>query len=293
MKTKQKFNYEKVSIEVNRDISKGFHKRVFAIKPELRRVVEMVRVNEGKVLDVGCGGGFMTECLPEYFPKAKVYGCDISKAAIQYTRQYGNKKVSYKLMTKRFPYPSNYFDVCLCLDVLEHVPDDKFFLSEVKRVLKKDGIFFAAIPCEGQRFTLTWFFRKVGFLENLTFKHVGHIHPEYTHKYVIKLLQKKGFKIVKKKFSERIPVQFIRYFLFMIPKEILELILGSKKAANYNDRSVLEKGMENKMDFFIYIRKFLYGLRSVTKIIDDIDAEHFNNISFGAWKITILAKNKK
>jgi 2-polyprenyl-3-methyl-5-hydroxy-6-metoxy-1,4-benzoquinol methylase len=289
----QNFNYEKVSIAVNQDRSKGFHKKIFDLKPELRRVVEMVNLKKGKILDIGCGGGLMTECLPEYFPDAKIYGCDISQAAIQHARKYGNGKVSYKVMTNKFPFPSNYFDACLCLDVLEHVPDDKFFLNEIKRILKKDGLFFSAIPCEGQAFTLSWFFKKIGFLKNLTLKHVGHIHPEYTHNYIVKLFESKNFKILQKKYSERIPVQFIRYFLFMIPKEILEFVLGSKKAAAYNDRSILERGTSGKRDLFMYIRKFLFGIRSMSKLIDDIDAEHLNGFSFGAWKINLLVKNGK
>ncbi len=292
MISRQKFDYEDVSIAVNRDKTKDFYKKIYAKKPELRRVVEIVRAKKGRILDIGCGGGLMSECLPEYFPKARVYGCDISKTAIKYAKEFSNGKVSYKVMKKRFPYPSSYFDTCLALDVLEHVPDVDFFINEVRRVLKKDGVLFAAIPCEGQPFTLSWFFKKIGFWENLTRKHVGHIHPEFTHEYVINLFSNKGFHILRKRFSERLQVQFIRYFLFMVPKEILEFLVGSKKAAKYNDSST-SANPSRRIDAILLIKVFLYKFRDAIKLIDDIDAEQFKDSSFSAWKINLLVSNNK
>ncbi len=295
MKTKKKWDYEKVLMVDDQDRAHGFHKRIFDKKPELRRVVEMVKIKKGRILDIGCASGLITECLPYYYPKATIYGCDISKAVIAYDKKFGSKKVSYKLMKKKLPYPSNYFDACLCLDVLEHIPDVNYFLKELKRVLKNDGVFFGAIPCEGQPFTISWFFRKVGFWENLTFKHVGHIHPEFTHDYIVKLFEKKGFRILKKKFSERIPVQFLRYFLFMIPKEMLEVALGKKRAEQYycyRDISQ-QKDIKDNKDIIVYLRTAWFKLNNAVKIIDDIDAEYFNNHGFTAWKMNLLVKNQK
>lgn len=292
MKAKKDFDYEEVFMGVTQDHSRGFHKKIFDKKPELRRVVEMVKVKKGRILDIGSGGGDMTECFPFYFPKAKIYGCDVSSTAIKYAKKFGTGKVSYRVMKKKLPYPSNYFDAITCLDVLEHIPDVDFFLREVKRILKKDGVFFGAIPCEGQPFTFSWFFNKIGFWDNLTFKHVGHIHPEFTHDYVIKLFENKGFKVLKKSFSERIPVQFLRYFMFMIPKEILEIVIGKKKAVNYYDRSVAIKERESKKDSIMLLRTTWFKIRNLTKIIDDVDAEKFKGFRFGAWKINLLVSSK-
>ncbi len=292
--TTQHFNYEEVFMGVFQGREKGFYKKIYEKKPELRRVVEMVKVKKGgRLLDVGCGGGYLTECFPHYFKDVKIFGCDVSSTAIKYANKYGAKKVSYKVMIKKLPYPSNYFDAITCLDVLEHIPDVEYFISEVRRVLKKDGVFFGAIPCEGQPFTFSWIFEKLGFWQNLTFKHVGHIHPEYTHDYVIKLFTKKGFEVVKKRFSERLPVQFLRYTQFMLPKELLELIIGSKKAENYYDRKVVVKNPNEQKDIFMNLRLLWFKICGITKIIDDIDAEKFPNSSFGAWKMNLLVKKVK
>lgn len=292
-KTTQHFDYDEVFMGVFKDRPKGFHKKIYNQKPELRRVVEMVKVKKGKILDIGCGGGLITECLPFYYPKANIYGCDVSTTAIKYAKEYGVGKVSYKVMQKRLPYPSNYFDAAVCLDVMEHIPDVDFFLREVRRVLKKDGVFFAAIPCEGQPFTFSWLFEKLGFWQNLTFKHVGHIHPEFTHKYILDLFQKHGFTVLRKSFSERIAVQLLRYTQFMLPKELLEVFVGKKKAEKYYDRSVLKQKENEKKDFIMFLRIIWFKICKITKFIDDFDAENLRNISFTAWKINILVKNKK
>ncbi len=286
------FNYEEVIMGVFQGRKKGFAKEIYQKKPELRRVVDMVKIKKGRLLDIGCGGGYVTECLPKYYPKVKIYGCDVSATAIKYAKKFGTGKVSYKVMQKKLPYPSNYFDAITCLDVLEHIPDVDFFIREVRRVLKKDGVFFGAIPCEGQPFTFSWFFRKVGFWGDLTYKHVGHIHPEFTHKYVMDLFTKKGFEVVDKRYAERLPVQFLRYFQFMIPKEIFELFVGEKKASAYYDRSIAVSKVVKK-DPFMFLRNSCYKIRDYTKIIDDIDAEKFKNSSFGAWKINLLVSVKK
>lgn len=292
MKKNKKFNYEEVSILVNQDRSKGFQKRIYNKKPELRRVVEMVKIKRGRFLDIGCGGGLVTECLPFYYPKVKIYGCDISNTAIKHAKKYGTGKVSYKVFNKKLPYPSNYFDAVTCIDVLEHVPNEKYFVREIRRVLKRNGVLFSAIPCEGERFTISWLLRKVGFWQDLTEKHVGHIHPEFTHDYIVNFFENNGFSIVKKSFSERIPVQFLRYSQFLIPKEIMETILGKEKASRYNDSNDLNKSKIDSSDVIMKFKKIWYKLRGFTKIIDDIDAEHLRSIKLGAWKINILIKKK-
>ena len=293
MKQKARFDYDEVFMGVFQDRPKGFYKETYKEKPELRRIVEMVKVKKGRILDIGSGGGFLTECLPFYYPNTRVFGCDISRSAIQYAISYGTGQVKYKVMKKRLPYTSNYFDVCICTDVIEHIPDVPYFLNEVRRILKKNGTFFLSIPCEGQPFTLHWFFRKIGFWGDLTFKHIGHIHPEFTHTYVINLFQKYGFNILAKKYNERWIVQVLRYVLYMIPKEILEFSIGPKKAENYSDRMVVGKNHRRINDILMHIRILWLKFCKLTKILYDVDAEYFTNFSFTAGKICLLVGNGK
>jgi 2-polyprenyl-3-methyl-5-hydroxy-6-metoxy-1,4-benzoquinol methylase len=293
MNHKKIFNYDEVFMGVFKDKSKEFYKDTYKEKPELRRIIDMVKIKQGRMLDIGSGGGLLTECLPFHYPNVQVFGCDVSRSAITYAKQYGTGKVTYKTMRKKLPYPSNYFNACICTDVLEHIPDVPFFLNEVRRSLKKDGVFFLSIPCEGQRFTIYWFLRKLGFWDDLTCKHIGHIHPEFTHTYILQLFQKHGFTVISKKFNERLPVQLLRYLLFYIPKEILESLIGKKKAQNYYDRNIIVRNERNPNDIIMYVRILWLKLYKLTKILYDIDAEYFTDISFTAGKIYLLTKNNK
>lgn len=42
--------------------------------------------------------------------------------------------------------PSNSFDACICLDVLEHIVEDTLVLAEINRILKPDGLFLFSVP---------------------------------------------------------------------------------------------------------------------------------------------------
>jgi SAM-dependent methyltransferase len=44
------------------------------------------------------------------------------------------------------PFPSDYFDALICLDVLEHIQEDDRVVSEIQRVLKPGGKFLISVP---------------------------------------------------------------------------------------------------------------------------------------------------
>lgn len=95
-----------------------------------------------KVLDVGCGGGFSCEFLAAR--GAKVFGIDRSKNCIAIAKVHAASRfeIDYQLgYAEDLPYPDNYFDVVLCVDVLEHVADWQQAVAETYRVLQPGGIF--------------------------------------------------------------------------------------------------------------------------------------------------------
>lgn len=263
-------------------------------KPEYRakRLTEALKLSKGRLLDIGCAGGVLTETLVKYYPKVEIYGCDISRTAISYAKKYGSGKVTYAAIKgKRFPYRDKFLDACICLDVLEHVPDVDFFLREVRRVLKDNGQFFLLVPCEGQPLTYTWFFQKLNVGTKLTFKHWGHIHPEFTHKSVGELLKKHGFTTLKKSYSEHILWQLINVFMYFLPHAILEQVLG-RKASQYTDSSVvrsMEKGKQ-KRDLMMFLRNTCLQFNSILRLLTFWELDLFKNLPLNAMKISILAK---
>lgn len=103
-----------------------------------------------KILDVGCGRGDVTLYLGKNSKEA--VGIDYSKEAIKLANSTKEnfplairKKIHYRVMNiKKISFPDNYFNVVICVDVLEHLYRDEAeqALREIKRVLKKDGVLF-------------------------------------------------------------------------------------------------------------------------------------------------------
>lgn len=290
--TAHSFDYEDVFMGV-REKKPTTYLRTFAQDYRLRSLTDSVVLGKGKLLDIGCGGGLISETLPYYYPKGEIYGCDVSKTAVAFAKKLGSGKVKYaEIINKRFPYKDIFFDVCICLDVLEHVPDIDYFLEEAKRVLKKDGNFFLIVPCEGQPFTYTWLFQKIHVGKNLTRRYFGHIHPEFTHKKVITIFKKHGFVIQKTAYSEHIFYQFMHLLLFTVPKVLLEIFLGGK-SNEYTNSSLIRNPKANN-DILMIIRKYwfkvFYFFMTSLMYWETIALKR---LSIAAWKLHLLATVKK
>lgn len=96
-----------------------------------------------KVLDVGCGGGFSCEYIAAR--DTKVFGIDRSSTCINAAIAHAacsDLAIDYQFgLAENLPYPDSYFDVVLCVDVLEHITDPKQAITEIYRVLKPGGVF--------------------------------------------------------------------------------------------------------------------------------------------------------
>lgn len=95
------------------------------------------------VLDLGCGGGFMSEALVQR--GAEVIGVDPSEPAIAIARKHAEAtglSIDYRIGTgESLPVATGAVDIVLCVDVLEHVNDLDAVMDEVRRVLKPGGLF--------------------------------------------------------------------------------------------------------------------------------------------------------
>lgn len=107
------------------------------------RVLEMVGSISGKrILDVGCAAGFISRKLVE---KNEIYGVDISAEPLKYAAKMGIKTKQWDIQ-KGLPFDSGFFAVVIATEVLEHIFDTDALLSEIRRVLKEDGILVLTVP---------------------------------------------------------------------------------------------------------------------------------------------------
>ena len=101
------------------------------------------------VLDVGCGGGILSESMAGL--GAKVAGIDLSDKALQVAKLHlleSGNKVDYRHIAVEdlaSEQPARY-DVVTCLEMLEHVPDPHSVIAACARLVKPGGwIFFSTL----------------------------------------------------------------------------------------------------------------------------------------------------
>ena len=98
-----------------------------------------------EILDIGCGGGLLTE--PMYRLGGKLTGIDASQKNINIakTHAYKNKlKINYSCASPEKLKTKKRFDVILNMEIVEHVDDLELFIKSSSKLLKKDGIMFVA-----------------------------------------------------------------------------------------------------------------------------------------------------
>ena len=102
-------------------------------------------LNRVSILDVGCGGGLLSEPMNKL--GADVVGIDASEKNIQVAKLHAKKsnlKINYLCASPENFTKKMKFDVVLNMEIVEHVENIDFFLKSSAKLLKKGGIMFVA-----------------------------------------------------------------------------------------------------------------------------------------------------
>jgi SAM-dependent methyltransferase len=94
----------------------------------------------GNYLDVGCGRGELLQTIPRLYP-VQAYGCDREPFPIQ-----GVPIAKVNFDRDALPYPSAFFSLVTCTEVLEHLENYRGLLREIYRVLTPGGVAIFSTP---------------------------------------------------------------------------------------------------------------------------------------------------
>ncbi|VEI44747.1 3-demethylubiquinone-9 3-methyltransferase [Actinobacillus equuli] len=102
-----------------------------------------------KVLDVGCGGGILSEAMAK--AGANVTGIDMTTEPLEIARKHAEESgltIDYRQTTiedfvqNQTACHAEKFDVITCMEMLEHVPDPLSIIQSCKALLKPNGVLF-------------------------------------------------------------------------------------------------------------------------------------------------------
>ena len=106
---------------------------------------EKLPLKDIKILDIGCGGGLLSEPLSRL--GAEVTGIDASDRNIKIAKTHLEKSkldINYYCSSPDKFVAKEKFDVVLNMEIVEHVDNVDFFLLKSSELLKKNGLMFIA-----------------------------------------------------------------------------------------------------------------------------------------------------
>lgn len=153
-----------------------------------------------KILDAGCGGGYIMHKLYESGYK-EISGFDFSESGIERARN-NYKELSEKIIMHdayESSLPDNFckiYDVILSIEVIEHMYSPFKYLSNLNLWLKKGGILIISAPYHGYLKNLaTALLNRIDFHFG-SLNNMGHI-KFFSKATISELLEKSGFRVVE------------------------------------------------------------------------------------------------
>jgi 2-polyprenyl-6-hydroxyphenyl methylase/3-demethylubiquinone-9 3-methyltransferase len=143
----------------------------------LRFITERCALSGASVVDVGCGGGILSESLAR--EGALVKGIDVAPKVLAIARLHLHESgldIDYEQMTveELASEMPGQFDVVTCMEMLEHVPDPASIIASVQALLKPGGQgFFSTLNRTPRAFAL-------GIVAA---EHIARLLPRGTHRY--------------------------------------------------------------------------------------------------------------
>jgi len=156
MKVARKFEQE--FWDGQRKFGYGGYKYILGLlRPLAEKIINYYNLsNSSKILEVGCGKGFLLFEIIKILPKIDIVGFDISDYAIKNSKEEIRDKLFVHRAEKTYPFKDNSFDLVICINTLHNLQIHKLEKSfvEINRVAKKKFIVVESYRNEQELFNL-------------------------------------------------------------------------------------------------------------------------------------------
>lgn len=102
----------------------------------------LARIAPNTLVDIGCAGGILIKMFKEAHPGSLVYGADLNPIHNVSGEQPGLIAADACAL----PLRTNSIDCAVCSEMLEHLAEPSFALSEIRRILKSNGFLLITVP---------------------------------------------------------------------------------------------------------------------------------------------------
>ncbi len=164
------------------------------VNVRLRIIMEMVKGKGNRILDLGCGPGYIGSSLSG---DNEVIFSDMEKGNI--AKLWGKRLL---VDARHLPFRKGSFDYVVCGDMLEHVREDGLVLDEIRSLLKKDGKAIITVPAHSS-------------IYGTHDRHMGH-YRRYDRNKFIKFAKRHGFVVKRCRYANSLmfpPFLFSNIFL--------------------------------------------------------------------------------
>ena len=190
------------------------------LKPFLPKTYE-------RVLEIGCGDGSFKALLPA---SSEYWGVEPEPAAAELAEKHLTRVLRGTIEIVADQLPDRYFDLVICNDVIEHIPDTDFLLTVIQNKLTSDGKMIGSIPnvryyknLFGLIVNKDWRYADKGILDSTHMRF-------FTRKSLHRCLTSSGFEFEKFKginsavyLKKKTPGNLLKYLLRLIGFLLLDI----------------------------------------------------------------------
>jgi 2-polyprenyl-3-methyl-5-hydroxy-6-metoxy-1,4-benzoquinol methylase len=156
----------------------------------------------GRVLDVGCSSGYLSERLVQR--GSTVVGIELDEHAAAQAERFCESVVTGDVEEMELPFEPASFDVVMCADLIEHLRDPGAFLARVRPLLRPGGRLVLTTPN-----VANWTIRLSLLLGRFDYTERGILDRTHTHLFtrrsLIRCLEGAGYRVESFDFTVPVP----------------------------------------------------------------------------------------